>query len=955
MKQLVRGQAAAWILVGLLGIQGALAQSAIEEPRATPATASQSRERLSLDRGWLFHLGDIPFPELKGQTASYENAKAGRAWGAAAPDADDSEWRTLDLPHDWAIEGTVDRDANLSQGYRRRGVGWYRRHFRLPSTDQGRHLELRFDGVATHATVWVNGILAHRNWCGYTSFAIDITPFARFGDDLNTVAVRVDADPMEGWWYEGAGIYRHTWLVKRAPVHLATDGVYANPVRNADDSWTIPYEATVESSAANPADVEVEAVLVDPAGKEIVRQTATATVDPLAESVVKMALPVVSPQLWSVDEPTLYELRTTVWQDGHEIDQVATRCGFRTIRFDADQGFFLNDQPLKLKGVCNHQDHAGVGVAVPDSLWEFRLRRLKEMGANAYRCSHHPPAAEFLDECDRLGMLVMDENRNFNTTPETMRLLEWLVRRDRNHPSVILWSVFNEEPMQGTWQGYEMVRRMAHTVKQLDTTRPVTAAQSNSMLSRFNASQAADVAGFNYQHGEYDAYHAANPSKPVVSSEDTSAVMTRGEYATDRKRAVLASYDTEFQPWGTTHRNAWKQIAKRPFVAGGFVWTGFDYHGEPQPLEWPATASSFGCLDLCGFPKAGYYLRQAMWIDDRPIVQILPHWNWTGRDNEPIKVMVLTNGDSAELSLNGKSLGEKSVDPYEMVSWNVPYEPGNLVAVVKRNGEVVGQSSVETTGDAVSLRLVPDRSRIVGDGCDALPITVEAVDAEGRVVPTAQHPVQFTFEGPAAIIGVGNGDPNCHEPEQGDSRSLFNGYAQVILQSRAGDNGPIKLRATSPGLAAGEVEIDVTPAAERPAVPVVKPTFLLTHWNMSKLTERPPSPEWRASSAGDLAGTSIRPGRLQQFDAGRFALYRTRFEPVSAVRKAGGQLVFAELVGKAEVWIDGKLAGQKSSPQGNEFAVELPPGDGARAVQVLVEASPGTRAGLGGAVRVESR
>lgn len=916
---------------------------------------SAARERLSLDQGWLFHLGDVPFPEIKGQAASYENAKAGRAWGAAAPEADDSDWRSLDLPHDWAIEGEFDPDANLSQGYRRRGVGWYRRHFRLPRSDRGRHLELQFDGIATHATVWVNGILAHRNWCGYTSFAIDITPFARFGNELNTIAVRVDANPMEGWWYEGAGIYRHSWLVKRSPVHVATDGVYANPIRNEDGTWTIPYEATLGSSAATPADVEVTAILVDPAGNEVTRQHSATTIKPLSEREVKISLAVESPQLWSLDEPTLYQIRTTVHQDDEEIDALSTQCGFRTIRFDADQGFFLNDEPLKLKGVCNHQDHAGVGVAVPDSLREFRIRRLKEMGANAYRCSHHPPAAEFLDECDRLGMLVMDENRNFNTTPESMRHLEWLVRRDRNHPSVILWSVFNEEPMQGTWQGYEMVRRMTHAVKQLDATRPVTAAQSNSMLSRFNASQAADVAGFNYQHGEYDAYHAANPTKPVVSSEDTSAVMTRGEYVTDHARAVLASYDTEYQPWGTTHRNSWKQIAERPFVAGGFVWTGFDYHGEPQPLEWPATGSSFGCLDLCGFPKAGYFIRQALWIEDRPIVHIVPHWNWAGRDGENVKVMVLTNADTVELLLNEESLGEKHVDRFEMVSWDVPYEAGTLEAIAKENGDAIARASVETTGDAVSLELVPDRPAVSGNGCDTIPVTVQAVDADGRVVPTANLPVQFHLDGPGAIIGLGNGDPNCHEPEQGDRRSLFHGYAQVIVQTMSDSNGKINLRATSSGLDDGETTVEVIAATALPSVPAIRPTFLITHWNMSEMTERPPSHEWREGAANRFAGTTIRPGRLQKFDAGRFALYRARFEPLSAVQKLGGQLIFAELVGKAEVWIDGKLAGEKSSPESDKFAVDLPPGEGQRAIHVLIEVAPGSRAGLGGDVIVQSR
>jgi beta-galactosidase len=638
-----------------------------------PVPPAALRERLSLDRGWLFHLGDIPFPEIKGQGPSYENAKAGRAWGAAAPEYDDSAWRMLDLPHDWAVEGPFDPDANLSQGYRRRGVGWYRRYFQLADSDQGRHLELQFDGVSTHCIVWVNGMLAHRNWSGYNSFSIDITPFAKFGDDVNAIAVRVDANPSEGWWYEGAGIYRHTWLVKRHPVHVVTDGVYANPVRASDGSWTVPAEVTLANCGDTAANVDVEAALVDVSGKSLTTVSTKVVAKPSNHALAQLTIPVESPRLWSLEEPTTYEVQTIVRHNGQAVDEVATRCGFRTIRFDPEHGFFLNDRSLKLKGVCNHQDHAGVGVAVPDSLWEFRVRRLKEMGANAYRCGHHPPAAEFLDACDRLGLLVIDENRNFNTASEYMHHLEWMVRRDRNHPSVILWSLFNEEPMQGTAQGVEMSRRMSLAVKDLDATRPVTAAQSNALFSHVNASQVVDVVGFNYQHGEYDIFHAANPNKPIVSTEDTSAVMTRGEYLTDKANAILGSYDTEFQPWGATHREAWKNIAQRRFLAGGFVWTGFDYRGEPQPLQWPATSSSFGCLDLCGFPKSAYFMRQALWIESRPILHLIPHWNWPGRENEPVKVMALTNADAVALSLNGKLLGEKMVDEFEMATWLLPY------------------------------------------------------------------------------------------------------------------------------------------------------------------------------------------------------------------------------------------------------------------------------------------
>ncbi len=746
-----------------------------------------ARQQLSLDRNWKFHLGDIPFPVIQGQKDSYNNAKAGTAHAAAGIKFDDKAWRVLDLPHDWACESDYSAKNNLSQGYRARGFGWYRRYFKLESSDNGKHLELQFDGVSTNCTIWVNGLVAHRNWCGYTGFSIDITPFAKYGNNQNVIAVHVDADAQEGWWYEGAGIYRHTWLVKSDPVHIVTDGVYANPMRNADGTWTLPIEVTLGSSAHEAATVEVESTLLDPAGKTVgTAKAAAVDIAPFQEKVAKYAIAVTAPTLWSLETPVLYEVCTVVKRDGKEIDGVNTHCGFRTIRFDANEGFFLNDKHVKLKGTCNHQDHAGVGVAVPDSLWEYRVRRLKEMGSNAFRCSHNPPATAFLEQCDRQGLLVMDENRNFNPTDEYTRQLQWMVRRDRNHPSIILWSVFNEEPMQGSVQGYEMVRKMAAVVKSLDATRPVTAAQSGAMMHQPNASQAADVAGFNYQIGGYDAYHKAFPNKPITSSEDTSAVMTRGEYVTDHTKCLIDSYDTQAQPWGATHGRAWKAIDERPFLAGGFVWTGFDYRGETQPLQWPAASSSFGCMDLCGFPKAAYYIHQAQWMRDRPMVQLIPHWNWKGQEGKPIKVKAITNADTVALILNGKSLGEKPVDKYEFVTWEVPYEAGTLEAVAKKGGAEVARCAVETTGEPAAIELMVDRPRLAGDGWDAQPINVQVVDDKGRVVPGAGNLVKFEISGPGAIIGVGNGDPTCHESEKGQQRSVFHGLAQVIVQSTRG-------------------------------------------------------------------------------------------------------------------------------------------------------------------------
>lgn len=782
------------------------------------AAAQSSRGCLSLDPGWRFHLGDIPVPLITGQGPTCDNAKAGKAWGAAAPKFDDSSWMLLDLPHDWAVEGPFDPKENLAQGYRPRGISWYRRQFTLPKSDRGKYLEIQLDGIATHSTVWFNGMLVARNWCGYTSLYIDITPMAKYGD-LNTLAVRVDADAMEGWWYEGAGIYRHTWLVKRNPIHLVTDGVFANPVRDDKGQWTLPIEATLENSGHDSAPTEIVSTLIDPQGKEIARASATATVAVLDRAVAKLSIPVSSPSLWSVDNPVLYKVRTVVSRNGSKVDEVTNVCGFRTIRFDADKGFFLNDQPQKLHGVCNHQDHAGVGVAVPDSLWEFRLRKLKEMGVNACRCSHNPPAKEFLDACDRMGMLVMDENRNFNSAAENIRQLEWMVRRDRNHPSVILWSVFNEEPMQGTEQGYEMVRRMSATVKRLDVSRPVTAAMDRGHFEPVNVSQAVDVVGFNYSVRAYDKFHAANPKLPLTSSEDTSAFMTRGEYITDKARHILASYDEEATSWGATQRVAWKAIATRPFLAGDFIWTGFDYRGEPTPFTWPSASSFFGCMDLCGFPKVAFYIHQAQWVENKPVLQIVPHWNWQGREGKTVKVMVLSNADSVALSLNGKPLGEKPVDKFEMVSWKVSYAPGKLEAVGKKDGKEVSRCSVETTGEPVALRLTPDRDSLAGDGADAVPVTVEALDENGRPVPTTNLPVEFEISGPGAIIGLGNGDPNSHEPEKGNHRSLFNGLAQVIVQSHRNSNGEIMLRAKANGLQSAQITIHVnTEAAASVAV-----------------------------------------------------------------------------------------------------------------------------------------
>ena len=955
---------------------------------AAPAMAA-GRERLSLDAGWLFHRGEVPAPPVKGHGASYHQAKAGGAVGAAAPDFDDSAWRRLDLPHDWAIENPLDRNENASQGYRARGFGWYRRYFQLPESDRGRHIELQFDGIATHSTVWVNGIVVNRNFSGYNGRSIDVTPFVRYGEDVNSIAVRVDAEAQEGWWYEGAGIYRHTWLVKRGALHIATDGVHANPVQK-NGRWTVPVAVDVRSADRAPREAVLDVRLVDPAGATVARGSQRVRVAALATQTARLELAVPRPQLWSVSDPRLYKVEVVLRgatagptreparppegrtpegvarRASNELDRTELHTGFRTIRFDAERGFFLNGQPLKLHGVCIHQDHAGVGVAVPTAIWEFRLRRLKDMGVNAIRFAHNTVAPEVMDLTDRLGLLVMNENRNFSASAEVTAQLEWLVRRDRNRPSVILWSLFNEEPLQGTEQGLEMARRMAATIKALDPTRPVTAGMHDGLFAERNAAQALDVVGINYQVWAYDRYHREHPGRALFSSEDTSAFMTRGAWASDPKAQVLAGYDEEPSSWGTTHREGWKQIARRPFLAGAFVWSGIDYHGEPTPFEWPSASTFFGAIDLTGAPKAAFHIRRAHWVKNGTVVKVLPHWNWAGREGQPVKVMVAANAPRVRLLLNGQLVAEQDVDPIDMVSFQVPYAPGRLEAVAlgtgAQAGRELGRDAVETTGEPVRLVLTADRARpgtdsraaLAGDGRDAIAVMVSAVDAQGRAVPTANLPVRFEVAGAGQLIGVGNGDPNSHESSKAPERSLFNGLAQVILQSRRDAQGTLTLRASAAGLQAAELVLPVQAVAPVPAVPVAEAVSKVSGWRISPPQAERPDPN-QVLAGNDMNSWGWGDPPIKQAPEGQsWRAYRANLKLRADRNDGRGKLVFREIVGQAEVWADGVKLGEKASAEPGPLAVPIVPGSGWRTLTVLVRSQPGQASGLTGRVFSEA-
>jgi len=740
------------------------------------ATAADGpRQRTRIDDGWRFALG-----HARDATKDFDHGmspfffgKAGYGDGPAAADFEDRPWRRVDLPHDWAAELPFSERGSSQHGSKAIGrafpensVGWYRRELSIPASAQGRRITLEFDGVFRDSVVWVNGHYLHHEASGYSGFKVDITDYLNFGG-RNVVAVRVDATTPEGWWYEGAGIYRHVWLTQTGPLHVGTSGTFVRATVNGDRA-----EVTVDSTVRNDGQaVEtfgLEHELRDPAGRVVARAdvpagrvAADASLDVTAQLRVK------APQLWSLETPQRYTLTTLVKRGGQVVDRVDTPFGIRTIRFDANQGFFLNGSHVKLHGVDNHQDHAGLGVALPDGMHEARLKMLKAIGVNAIRSAHNPATPELLEACDRLGVLVIDEHRMMGTAPQIRDELERMVRRDRNHPSVILWSVGNEEwAIENSAIGTRLTREMQAIVHRLDPTRPATQAASSSGYAE-GTSVGSQVIGFNYkgQH-DIDAMHRRFPERPMLVTEEGATHATRGVYADDPARVHLAAYDKRTGAnWTSSIEEGWRFNAERPYLAGMFVWTGFDYRGETTPFGWPAISSQFGMLDTTGALKdSGYYLKAA-WTTE-PMVHMLPHWNWPGREGQPIDVRVYANTDEVELLLNGRSLGRKARAPYGHVEWSVPYAPGSLIARGYNGGRLVTQQSVATTGDGSTVRLTADHTRLRAGGDDVALVTVNVVDSEGRVVPTAANRIAFETSGPVQLIGMGNGDPGSHEADR---------------------------------------------------------------------------------------------------------------------------------------------------------------------------------------------
>jgi beta-galactosidase len=789
------------------------------------------QRRVSFDAGWRFQKGDLA--------------------GAEKPGFADGGWRVLDLPHDWAIEGPFDPGISPHQGSLPFfGVAWYRKHFTVPESAQGRYFAIEIDGAMSNATVFLNGRELGGRPYGYIGFSLDLTPHLVFGGE-NVLAVRLAPEPESSRWYPGAGLYRHVWIDATGPVHVDHWGTFVTTPAVDDSGATVAIRTQLRNRETKPSAVTLETLILDAGGREVARTASEPTVPAGAAAAVLTRVTVMAPTRWDIERPDLYTAVSTVRRGDVVLDRYTTPFGIRTIEWGAGKGFLLNGRRIPLKGVCNHHDLGALGAAVNRRATERQLEILRKMGANAIRTSHNPPSPELVDAADRMGFLVMDEafdmwgmtkvknghGKYFDEWGE--RDLRDMIRRDRNHPSVVMWSIGNEILEQAKEDGWKVAKRLTDVCHEEDPTRPVTAGfnQVDNAIKNRLAEQV-DIPGFNYGVREYARVLAEHPGWTIVGAETASCVSSRGVYHLPIEKyekhssLQLTSYDVISPPWAYCPDVEFAGLEQSPAVLGEFVWTGFDYLGEPTPYfawdqprderDWPARSSYFGIVDLAGFPKDRFYLYQSQWTDggtDR-MVHVLPHWNWAGREGEPIPVMAYTNAEEVELLLNGRSLGRKRKgEPYVIpvgekissdrkftttyrVVWDVPYEPGTLRAVAYVGGRPVATAEVKTAGAPARVVLAPDRVTIRADGEDLSFVTVRIEDASGNLVPGADNLVKFTMAGAGRIAAVDNGNAASLEPFQADQRKSFSGLALLIVRSKRGERGEIRVTATSEGLAA---------------------------------------------------------------------------------------------------------------------------------------------------------
>lgn len=761
---------------------------------------------------------------------------------AAQPGFDDSGWRELDLPHDWSIEGEFSEKnpASPGGGALPGGIGWYRKNFSVSTADRDRLTYISFDGVYRNSEVWINGNYLGKRPYGYSSFRYELTPYLKYGDEENVIAVKVDnsAQP-NSRWYSGSGIYRNVWLTTTGKIAVDHWGSFVTTPEVSSESALVRVTTRISNNTGSGVTVRLETSVYDAGNRRVARSEADQVEVPASGTAVTQELTVKTPGLWSVDNPELYRVVTTVRSGQLLADTYETVTGIRSFEFDREKGFILNGEPVTIRGVCNHHDLGCLGAAVNTRALERQLEILKEMGCNGIRTSHNPPAPELLDLCDRMGFIVMDEAFDIWKVKKTdydygldfdewhRRDIEAMVLRDRNHPSVFIWSIGNEvmEQWQRDGSGEAIASELAGIVRSFDDTRPVTAACNDpAPHNPVIASGALDLIGFNYRDTLWTRFPQAFPEGKFIGTETTSALSTRGSY--DMPSEVIrrwparwdqpfkdgnpdltcSAYDNCSAPWGTTHRDSWRLIKDNAYLTGMYIWTGFDYLGEPTPYWWPARSSYFGIIDLAGFPKDVYWFYQSEWTD-KDVLHIFPHWNWN--PGQAVDVWAFTNCDEVELFLNGKSLGrqKKGEADFNLV-WRVQFEEGTILGVGYRNGAEIMRSEVRTAGAPAALTLSPDRGEINGDGSDLSFITVTVVDRDNNPVPHAANMVNFSIEGPGTIAGVDNGSQTSMEPFRAEYRKAFNGKCLVVVKAGK-EKGEIRITASSEGLPDATVVVKV--------------------------------------------------------------------------------------------------------------------------------------------------
>ncbi|QNL52262.1 DUF4982 domain-containing protein [Olivibacter sp. SDN3] len=782
----------------------------------------QPMGRINFNNDWRFFQGDRP----DAKTSAF----------------DDKEWRLLNLPHDWSIEGDFSdtHPATNQGGALPGGIAWYRKSFAMPITEQGKEVYIDFDGIYRNSEVWINGHYLGKRPSGYTSFRHDLTPYIKFGDAQNVIAVRVDNSKQpNSRWYTGSGIYRNVWLLSKNKIAIDHWGAFVTTPEVSDEQAKVQQITTYRNLTGETREVTLQITLYDQQGKEVVsRKSQQILTDSLTETVSELEIR--NPQLWSVSNPYLYQIKTQLLDGNEVLDEHIVPLGIRHFSFDAKKGFYLNGSAVKILGVCMHHDLGALGATVNKRAMNRQLEILREMGANAIRISHNPPAPEFLDLCDEMGFLVMDEafdmwRKKKNKFDYALDFDEWhrqdledLIRRDRNHPSIIMWSIGNEIREQFDSTGIALTKALVDIVKTVDKSRPVTAALTETDPEKNFIAQAGalDILGFNYKYEQYDSLPINFPNQILIASETTSALASRGHYdlgqdslrfwpPNPKEKFVkngnpdhtVSAYDHVAAYWGTSHEQAWRAVKERDFLAGLFVWTGFDYLGEPVPYDYPARSSYYGIVDLAGFPKDVYYLYQSEWTS-KPVLHVFPHWNW--KVGEIVDVWAYYNmADEVELFLNGQSLGTQKKEGNAMhVSWKVPFEPGIIKAVSRRQGNDVLTKEVATATKPKKLRLEVDRTTLQATQEDLAFISVFIEDANGNLVPKAANELSFDVKGVGFLAGLDNGFQASLTTLKGDKKEAYNGRCLAIIQTK-GEKGEIKVTVRAEGIMSEEVVVQV--------------------------------------------------------------------------------------------------------------------------------------------------